>query len=271
MDNAAMAARREAKANKDRAALAKARAAAQSSKGTSSAASQASQRVAEAERLLVAEVTGQTSEAHHPQDNRVLNVDPVGVGIPTGGEKDKGKKTKRPRLESSVPKSTNVVVPSAVRPISDVWKDMALQARLELSGRSSGDSVDSALLLSLEAGLSLLQARAAREKDLAELKRKTDAASKREQEAVLLREAAQAEVKKAQAALAQALQELLAVRAQGEHEKQCLLAKVALAEKYGISFVPAADQLEFKKTTQFMSIVGSCLGGFRGRGAVGVG
>ncbi|CAH9050208.1 unnamed protein product [Cuscuta europaea] len=162
---------------------------------------------------------------------------------------------------------------------------MALQTGLELSGRSSGDSVDNALLLSLEVGLSLLQARAAREKDLAELKRKADAASKREQEALLLREAAQAEVNKAQAALAQAQQELLAVRAQGEHEKQGLLAKVALAEKHGISFVHAADPAprseggdppsdvltlainveEFKKTTQFLQAAYEYCRGAAGR------
>ncbi|CAH9104435.1 unnamed protein product [Cuscuta europaea] len=187
MEQADLIAHREAKAVRKQAALEKARAA-QSSEANSSAASKADRRIGEAEQQLIAVVMGQSTEAPNTETGPIIDAESVGTAPLAGGEKAKGKKPKRKHTEPFCPKAPDTLLLPPCRPVSEVWRKVALQTGVELSPRSSIEAVIHALALTLEIGLSLLQAEATREQDALETKRRAEEALRAAREAAQQKE-----------------------------------------------------------------------------------
>ncbi|CAH9094498.1 unnamed protein product [Cuscuta epithymum] len=191
---------RKAKAAAAKAALAKAKNAPASD--SNSSASDAARRTAEGEQHLIATVLAQGSGAPALEAALPPPVVPAKAASQKRIEKVPEKKQKRGREAAF----TGPLVEDAgslplSRPAEELWREMALKAGLELPRRSSSEATSAALAASLQSGLLVLQAEAAREADLREVKAKADAAVATAREAARRAEAETAAKEKEIAAL----------------------------------------------------------------------
>ncbi|CAH9088243.1 unnamed protein product [Cuscuta epithymum] len=248
---------RKAKAAAAKAALAKAKNAPASE--SNSSASDAARRTAEGEQHLIATVLAQGSGAPALEAALPPPVVPSKAAPQKGTEKVPEKKQKRGREAGSTgPLLEDAGSLPFRRPAEELWREMALQAGLELPRRSSSEATSAALAAALQSGLLVLQAEAAREADLKEAKAKADAA------VATAREAA----RRAEAEAAAKGREIAALQAESR-------SQLAGLERAGFKLVPVlpaakdatpewlVDTSGYRNTGEFMDSANIyCAGAF---------